>query len=220
MRLSPFPSLAVPQPFLSSDRDYTTRECWSAGLEMWGGVLLGPLWPWCWLNMVRTRSSGSNQRTARLHCPAELSTVELWTLNPNPSLVPPALCMYISAWVGQVTQSCTHVTHLLFSEHTSVLHSPVVQRRLTAALHVSAGLFFFMLFFWSLLLPVTHLFCLFILVDDSCHFHFCGECDIWLTWQCLFLITDIFLIRFFFPVVVVVNEIRGRVTCSWSSKWH
>lgn len=55
-------------------------------------------------------------------------TVHSWTLSSNPvsSLLPSALCMYISAWVGQITHSRTYVTHLLFHEHTDVLYSSLV----------------------------------------------------------------------------------------------
>lgn len=185
-----FSSLAVPRPFFFSDRDCTTHECWSAGLEMWGGVLLGPLWPWCWLNVARKRSSGSNRRTARLHCPAELSTDELWTLTLFCRLSLLLSILYLSAWVGQVTHSCAHMTHLLFYEHTDVLYSPVV--------HASPLLYMFCQIFYVLFLFCFfyHISCLWHLclaflssVDDSCHFHFCGECDIWLMWLCFILIT-------------------------------
>lgn len=92
----------------------------------WGGVLLGPLWLWYWLNVARKWSSGSNQRTARLHCPAELSTVEPWTLTLFPHL---SLLLSVCTFQRELDRSHTprtHVTHLLFHEHTDVLYSQVV----------------------------------------------------------------------------------------------
>lgn len=156
-----------PRPLLSSDRDYTTHECWSAGLEMWGGVLLRPLWPCCWLNVARKRFSGSNQRTARLHCPAELSTVELWTLTLFPRL---SLLLSVCTFQRELDRSHTPaLTWRIFYSTSTLMYFIPSCPRVTAALHVSDFFliiilfFFFLYFLWSLLLPVTPLSCLFIL---------------------------------------------------------
>lgn len=141
---------------------------------------------WTWSeNGLQGRTRGPHACTAQLN----------FKLEPY-SLACPFCSLYVHFSVSLDRSHTPALTwHLFYSMSTLMYFT----RRLSTSFHccfMCFGRFF--TFFGSSSCLWRLCFAFLSSVDDSCHFHFCGECDLWLMWQCFFFITDFY---YFFYVI-------------------